>query len=329
MRIREYVYDGFGRLIQTTSPMDGGGDYVERFVYDGTRRVQQFANANNAGEQLKREYIWSPVGGVDELLVEYEGDRDVGDVQGFYAIHDIAGDLVALCDLNGGATHKARVVGQWTYDAYGGVLTAEQIQANMPLRHIGHKGLFIDRLDAPAADSSGDELLRLIPYGHNVYHNRNRVYAPAMGRFLQRDPNQSALAVLGGSHSGRGTSLASLTFSFEGMYGDGMNLYAYMGANPSLRRDPMGLSYDPFDMVDDYLAETAGNRAALLGAIGQGGKSAAIVGAQILSMTPFPLASIVGDVALYALGEQSAAETMGAIALGIIPGGKLLKPLGG
>ncbi|MEL6741041.1 MAG: hypothetical protein AAFP26_10340, partial [Planctomycetota bacterium] len=203
MRIREYVYDGFGRLIQTTSPMDGGGDYVERFVYDGTRRVQQFANANNAGEQLKREYIWSPVGGVDELLVEYEGDRDVGDVQGFYAIHDIAGDLVALCDLNGGATHKARVVGQWTYDAYGGVLTAEQIQANMPLRHIGHKGLFIDRLDAPAADNSGDELLRLIPYGHNVYHNRNRVYAPAMGRFLQRDPNQSALAVLGGSHSGR------------------------------------------------------------------------------------------------------------------------------
>ena len=40
------------------------------------------------------------------------------------AIHDLSGDLVAMCDLNGPGG-AARVVGQWTYEPYGGVLTAE------------------------------------------------------------------------------------------------------------------------------------------------------------------------------------------------------------
>jgi len=91
----------------------------------------------------------------------------------------------------------------------------------------------------------------------------------------------------------------------------------------------MGLSYDPFDMVDDYLAESAGNRAAFLSQMGQDAKALALVSATIASYLPFPGVGLVGDLALYAMGEQSSFELGAGIALGLIPGGKLLGKLGG
>jgi hypothetical protein len=99
--------------------------------------------------------------------------------------------------------------------------------------------------------------------------------------------------LLSGSHSGRGLASVALAFSLEGWLGDGQNLYQYLGSNSLLRRDPMGLSDDPFDMVDEFIAESVGNRAAFLSQIGQGAKSAAIVGATIMSELPFPAASIL------------------------------------
>lgn len=144
------------------------------------------------------------------------------------AIADNAdGDLVALCDF-GGPNDEARVVGQWTYDAYGAVLSADHLHA-MALPHLGHKGLFLDRLDVGIVTGyGGAESTRLVPYAHSLYHNRNRVYAPALGRFMQRDPNATAQALLASSSTGRGLAAVSLAFSMEGLYGDGMNLYEYV-----------------------------------------------------------------------------------------------------
>jgi len=119
-----------------------------------------------------------------------------------------------------------------------------------------------------------------------------------------------------------------LAFSMEGMYGDGMNLYEYLGSNPWNRSDPLGLSWDPFSMVDDYLAETAGSRAAFLTQIGQDAAAVAVVTATIASYLPFPGVGALGDLALYALGEQTGAETAAMLALGVIPGGKLLGNFG-
>jgi hypothetical protein len=127
---------------------------------------------------------------------------------------------------------------------------------------------------------------------------------------------------------GQGSYAGVDSFDTMGMYGDGMNLYAYLGGNPWGRRDPLGLSWDPFSMVDDFLAETAGSRAALLGQLGQSAKATAIVAATIASYLPFPIASMAGDLALVALGEQTEEEMALGLAMGAIPGGKLLGGLG-
>ncbi len=271
-----------------------------------------------------REYIWGPGdSGFDELLVQYD---EYGNAA--WAIQDLAGDLVALCDL-GVSGGTARVIGQWTYDAYGAVLSAEHFYA-FAHPHLGHKGLFHDRLDVGIVGTGGLESPRLVPFAHAVYHVRNRAYSPATGRWFQRDPNQTAMTLLSATSShGRGMGAISLAFDMEGLYGDGANLYEYLGSNPSLRWDPLGLAWDPFDMVDDYLTEWAGSVGALLGQLGQSAKAAGIVAATIASYLPFPFAGNLGEIALFALGENNGEEFATAIALGLIPGSKIAAKIGG
>jgi hypothetical protein len=144
--IKHYTYDGHGRLIRIMSPfpdpwtMTVDDFRTERLYYDGIRRIQEVVvdpvqgNSNGqsseeeegqigggtAAEHLEREYVWGPGdNGFDELLVQYDSAGAA-----WWAIMDAGGDLVALCDLNGSGS-AARVVGQWTYDAYGAVLSAD------------------------------------------------------------------------------------------------------------------------------------------------------------------------------------------------------------
>ncbi|MCL4742684.1 MAG: hypothetical protein KJZ54_10830 [Phycisphaerales bacterium] len=268
--------------------------------------------------RIDREYVWGPGdNGLDELLVQYDRYGDE-----WWAIMDAGGDLVALCDLFGEGQYGdvARVVAQWTYDAYGAVLTAEHLDGYTldAAPHLGHKGLFLDRLDASATSP------RLVPFAHALYHVRNRVYSPQHGRWNQADPNQTALNLLEASvHHGRGVVAIVMAFDVEGLYGDGGNLYEYLGSNPWMRFDPMGLSWDPFDMVDDFYAEHMGSAAALLSQLGQSAKAVAVVAATIATYLPFPAASLAGEVALYALGETDASEFAVAAAIGLVPGGKL------
>ncbi|MCC7390710.1 MAG: hypothetical protein IT431_18335 [Phycisphaerales bacterium] len=365
---KHFMYDGLGRLVRTQAPAPSESLLrTERFYYDGLRRIQelvtdpvtplggaagdpglealasqtvpegsnpdeqtapsgfeqgQLGMGGGSGGTVEREYIWGPGdNGFDELLVQYDAGGNEA-----WAIQDGGGDLVALCDLKGldnqGSPSIARVVGQWTYDAYGEVLSAEHLFA-FSLPRLGHKGLFLDRLDGSAAGP------RLVPFGHALYHMRNRAYAPGLGRFLQRDPNQTAMALAeSAAMHGRGLGSLSLAFDLEGLYGDGGNLYEYLGSSPWQRSDVLGLSWDPFDMVDEYLAESSGNSAALLERLGQTAKALAVTAAHIMTYLPFPAASIAGELALVVLGEQDLETAMEQIALGLIPGGKLVGAAG-
>jgi len=206
--------------------------------------------------------VWGPGDqGFDELLVQYNG---LGDE--FWAIMDAGGDLVALCDL-GGSGGAARVVGQWTYDAYGAVLSADHLYA-MAQPHLGHKGLFVDRLDVGIVTSTGGpESPRLVPFADANYHVRNRSYQPKLGRWLQRDPNATGVAVADLLVSGGQVQVPSVSvLDLESLYGDGHNLNEYLGSNTWERADELGLFFGYDDLA---LGIVGGLRGALGEMVGQ------------------------------------------------------------
>jgi hypothetical protein len=144
-----------------------------------------------------------------------------------------------------------------------------------------------------------------VPQAHNLYHDRNRMYNPQVGRFLQPDPNATAMAIATSpAFNGRGAESLSAAFDLEAHMGDGLNVYEYLGSNPWRRSDAMGLSFDPFSMVDDYIAESAGNTAAFMERIVGGAQAAAYIGAVVISQLPFPIAAIAGDVGAEILEGQ-------------------------
>ncbi len=59
----------------------------------------------------------------------------------------------------------------------------------------------------------------------------------------------------------------------------------------------------------------------------RGGEAGAIVAAQIATYLPFPAMSVAGELALVAMGEQSGEAAAMAVAVGLIPGGKLMGKL--
>lgn len=276
------------------------------------------------GRVLAREYVHGPGdahAGVDETLAIFDAaSSELAREKPWWVLQDASGDVVALCETP--RNQPACVARQFVYDAYGSVVVAETLRSS-PNQTLGHKGLFIDRLDVGVADPASwaagitTDTPRLVPHAHAVYHVRNRVYQPTLGRWMQRDPNATAMTLIESvAHSGRAMSALAGLLDVDAMYGDGMNVYEYLGGNPLTRRDPLGLSYDPFDMVDEYLAESAAETAAFLNALGEGLKAAAIVSAKIATYLPFPGASVAGELALVALGEQTGQDVIIGVAMG-------------
>lgn len=150
-----------------------------------------------------------------------------------YALTETTGTVVGLADTGGVA--KA----QYHWDPYGELLAVD-LAAGVPRNRVGHQGLFMDRLDI---GTQHDQLVR----GADVLaQNRNRTYAPALGRFLQRDPNGAgAMLSPGFVHSGLAAAASPPQFDIRQRYMNGVNVYTSLGANPVLRTDPSGL----FDMI--------------------------------------------------------------------------------
>ncbi len=222
-------------------------------------------------KHLTRQYIWGPGDrGLDELLVQFDGGTGLDGGKAWWPLQDAGLDLIALCDAGGigigsqlGTAGEARVVGQWTYDAYGRVLTADYpvLTANgqPALCHpkMGHKGLFVERLDESGANT-GTSLISnlssdpptLVPRATSIVHMRNRWYRADLGRFLTVDPNASGVQLVERLKHGRSGAPTVAEFDLDSAMLDGANLYGYARGNPGLHGDEMGLSVDDDDDED-------------------------------------------------------------------------------
>ncbi len=248
--IAHYHYDGLGRLIRDDVDPDRPIDYY----YDGVRRIQEVKIEN--GRPRAREYIYGP-DYVDELVCRIDEDNAV-----HYFAQDANYNVVALFDTLG------EVVAQFTWNPYGTLVASETYAPHADVR-IGHQGLFFTRYDGTSSDPT------LAPDTAGLYNNRNRHYNPTLGRFMQRDPNETA-AVLLESLAMKAQQLSIMVNAFDAKqhYMDGMNTYAYGGGNP-FHRDPLGLDwYD--DEIDNLTAEITGHRLYSLGTINEGAKWASI-----------------------------------------------------
>ena len=124
---------------------------------------------------------------------------------------------------------------QYHWDPYGELLAAD-LALNVPRNRVGHQGLFVDRLDGATTQ------LQFARNAAILYQNRNRTYAPALGRFLQRDPNGTGVLLVSALTARRsGDRLRyPAALSVERHYVDGLSAFAYVRSSPYSHCDPFG-----------------------------------------------------------------------------------------
>jgi len=184
----EYYYDGLNRRVK--KGLSAGTDVV--YLYDGWQVVEEREyDAGDTAWEPRRQFVY---GGtyIDEVLIfdkDTDGDGVCDDERYFYA-QQANWDVVAV------TASDATVVEKVKYDPYGqATVTVQDGQSAT-----GNSYLFQGR----RWDSETD-----------LYHFRNRVYSPVLGRFLQRDPEQSHPA---------------------------SSFYSFVGAMPCRLVDPFGLT---------------------------------------------------------------------------------------
>ncbi len=272
----------------------GSGNVVSsikltKHFYDGSRRIQDVASSaipvsgpvtmdtsrwpdpDGAGPQTgasmaaattflpSREYIYEPDGDVDAQVAQYgytypaapTSLNDSGTL--LYVLQDVNLNVVALTDSNGVPA------AQIAYTPYGQPVLFDNQQSSSAAgavaatSPIGHQGLFYDRFDVGAAASTA-AILDAGETKLGYYHNRNRTYAPRLGRFVQRDPNASgqvgeeSLFRCGGTPSNPAADAPEV----RSMCGNGLSLHQYAYSAPTGIIDPTGL----FGILDIGIGST-------------------------------------------------------------------------
>ena len=142
---------------------------------------------------------------------------------------------MALVDTDG------YVVAQYQYEPYGNVAAADDLSVGNPppTNRLGHQGLFFERFYLDPADTLSDPALT--PGAVGLYQNRNRWYSPAVGRLTSMDPKATAMPIVTAmAYNAEALDTLLGAFNAAAHYGDGMNLYGYLGANPVNRLDALG-----------------------------------------------------------------------------------------
>ncbi|MCK6499055.1 MAG: hypothetical protein L6Q38_06195, partial [Nitrospira sp.] len=256
----------------------------------------------------EREYVWGP-GYADDCLAQFGRENTP-----FFVLNDPHGTVLAITDAAG------NVAEQYAWQPYGRLEVAESLLPH-PVNRLGLHGMFFDHFVA------GSDGRVLTPASEGLFHARNRHYHPRLGRFIQRDPNETGQPLLTAlAFNGQTLSILVGGFDVQSLYGDGPNLYAAFGSNPIGNSDPLGLSWGIEDDVDEaianYTAEVIGFVAALGSYISTGLDIGLLIGEFAFAMNPVGGAVMAGldlwrnGLTLTSVG--SAVLSYGGRALGLL-----------
>jgi len=200
--VAEFDYDTQGRRIRV---YDAVLDTETRFYYSDNWQVllETDYDSGTSTETDLRLFVYGNY--IDEVLFMEDTDgTDTTPARHYYYLHDHLYSVVAVLGPNGGLLQGER----YEYDAYGNVTIMDRLYSPLANSQYGNPYTFTGRrLDA----LDGGDLL-LMDYRH-------RTYDPYTGRMMQHDP------------------LATL----KNGYVDGMNLYEYVGSNPLVYSDYLGM----------------------------------------------------------------------------------------
>jgi hypothetical protein len=208
--------------------MDSGGGTVE----DPDPNAVPIPPETTTGCWTDRVYIYGP-GYVDEFVCQIDRWGN-----GLYMLQDGNFNVVALAYAGGPDGYDpGTMMAQYSYEPYGQLVTSESFYSHADNR-VGFQGLFFERLDS----SLGVDLGAASSNADGLYYARNRFYNPIFGRFMQRDPRDTALLFDLGQYAREDQEQkANNIFDPLRLYADGLDLYLFVCSNPVNLNDPSGL----------------------------------------------------------------------------------------
>ena len=243
--IAKYGYDALGRRVHKQVFKTGAlntDDPGDLFYYDGNRVIDQY-RGDGTTSKFYRSFVYG-LQYIDEIVAQFEQSQPTAEVE-CYLIQDANYTVVAAADRRGD------LLQQFGRTPYGTIYAADDDRAHP-----------IDFEHAPE---------RLItPFGHQglwddletgLVYNRARYYRPEIGRFLQRDPRETALVLVMAARLNAAAMEAMANLSAGAQYADGLNLYQYLRSNPLLGTDPLGMDF--FREIDIISSDMWAERVAM------------------------------------------------------------------
>ena len=173
---------------------------------------------------LHRQYVYG-LDYIDEVVAYYDSADTPTDPH--FILQDVNYNVVGITDSAGD------LVEQYSYHPYGQYSAAETVTAGTPTSIDLSTGLGSLRV------SKGHQGLWRDPET-GLYFTPGRYYDPILGRWLQRDPNQTAMLINSAMASNGQTMAVLASLSATGQYNDGLSLYGYLRNNPFNGVDPAG-----------------------------------------------------------------------------------------